>query len=150
MGAVIAFIGLTVAIYHCLMRLCFSKKGHNENEWVLTTALKKERGNIVFSILLLISALWRHLFIIVYLFQLQLASTEWWCWLWWYRWGKQILLSGYAFCSSQVLMDIQIIYSVLLWTKEHQTALELHTNFPTCIFHRATFATSLHSLFDTW
>ncbi|CAM9194245.1 unnamed protein product, partial [Lampetra planeri] len=32
-GSVIAFIGLAVAIYHCFTRVCFSKKGHNENDF---------------------------------------------------------------------------------------------------------------------
>lgn len=126
-GAVIVFFCLAASICHSFRRGCFHKKGHNENKWVETT-LAKERRNVGLSLIL--DHIQDFFFYCLFsLFQLQLASTDWWCWLWRCRWGKQ---------------------SVLLWVKKAIKGGALHTNFAIGVFHRAIFATSLHSSFDSW
>lgn len=45
-AAVAVFFCLAASICHSLKRGCFHKKGHNENKWVWSTALKKAAGSI--------------------------------------------------------------------------------------------------------
>lgn len=64
----------------------------------------------------------------IYLFQLQLASTEWRCWIWRCRWGTRNLQSTRSF-----------FLHVLLWTNATIKGSVLHANFIIPVFPQGHF-----------